>query len=138
MIVYVVLDDNNGMMFNSRRQSKDGVLRENLITDCMGSKIWMNSYTAAQFEEKYMEYIMVEESFLQCMEKGDCCLVENLPLNQYEDKISRLIIYRWNKKYPADKYLDITLSDGKWELEKTTDFKGSSHENITKEVWKKC
>ena len=34
MIVCVVVDDNNGMSFNNRRQSQDRILRENILLEC--------------------------------------------------------------------------------------------------------
>ena len=44
--------------------------------------------------------------------KNDVCFIENQALPPYEKNIEALIVYRWNRIYPADVYLDINLSDG--------------------------
>ena len=51
------------------------------------------------------------------------------------DKITEIIVYRWNRDYPADLFLDIDLKD--WELAETAEFAGNSHEKITREVYRK-
>jgi len=43
-----------------------------------------------------------------------------------------LILYRWNRTYPADLYFTLSLEG--WTLERREEFAGSSHEKITKEV----
>ena len=50
MVLIICLDDDNGMMFNHRRQSQDRELRKHLMTLTSGKKLWMNHYSAKQFE----------------------------------------------------------------------------------------
>ena len=52
-----------------------------------------------------------------------------------EKYIDEIILYKWNRVYPTDFYFDINLST--WNLTQVTEFKGNSHERITKEVYKK-
>ena len=61
--------------------------------------------------------------------------MENLSLAPYWEKIERLIVFRWNRVYPADMWLDITLAEDGWKLLTTTEFVGNSHEKITEEEW---
>ena len=42
MIAIVCIDDNGGMMFNNRRQSRDVILLEKIIEITKGSKLWLN------------------------------------------------------------------------------------------------
>ena len=56
-------------------------------------------------------------------------------LKPYEKYIDEIILYKWNRVYPTDFYFDINLST--WNLTQVTEFKGNSHERITKEVYKK-
>lgn len=44
-----------------------------------------------------------------------------------------LIVYRWNRTYPADLFLTLPLEQ--WTLVRQEEFAGSSHQNITKEVY---
>ena len=51
MILIACADDNLGMLFNSRRQSMDRVLRARLLELCGAHKLWMNAYSRGQFDE---------------------------------------------------------------------------------------
>ena len=75
----------------------------------------------------------MDNEFLEKAGELDYCFVEDLSLQEYENKISKLIIFKWNRVYPADRYFDISLEG--WMLESIEEFEGSSHKLITKEVW---
>jgi hypothetical protein len=134
MKVIVCVDDKNGMMFHRRRQSRDRVVAEDMIRSTRGKKIRMNAYSAKLFAG-LEDAVEVEEDFLETAEKEDVCFVEDVPLLPFEKKISQLILYHWNRVYPADVFFDLPLTE--WELESREEFPGNSHEKITKETWKK-
>jgi len=133
MNVIVCVDDDMGMLFNHRRQSKDSVLRERILNKTAHGKLWMNHYTAKQFDVENAPQINVDDAFLSEAVEGDTCLVETESILPYEKWIEKLTIYRWNRKYPSDLKLDIDLST--WKLIQTEDFQGNSHEKITEEVY---
>jgi len=135
MILCVALDDNNGMMFNNRRQSQDKVLREHLVSECGGNKLWMNEYTSKQFETPMQDNIVVDEEFLNKAGEGEYCFVENLSVASCAERIEKVIVFKWNRVYPADMWFDLPLSENGWQFSAETEFEGSSHEKITKEVW---
>ena len=39
MKIIACLDDNNGLLFNNRRQSRDRVVIEDILKDCHNSKL---------------------------------------------------------------------------------------------------
>ena len=80
--------------------------------------------------------IVVSENFLGEAKEGEFCFVEDADVGEYLQRIEAVILYRWNRRYPADVYFTLDLNE-KWMLERTEEFKGSSHERITKEVYKK-
>lgn len=133
MNVIVMLSNDNGMMFNERRQSQDSTLRQDVLNDSSGTTLWMNSYSKKQFTEE-ANNIIVDEKFLQKAQNGEYCFVENQELAPIADSIENLIVYRWNRDYPSDMTFDLDISS--WVLISTIDFTGTSHEKITKEVWK--
>ena len=45
MIAIVCIDDNGGMMFNNRRQSRDKLLTEKIIDISKESKLWICEYS---------------------------------------------------------------------------------------------
>lgn len=134
MILIACVDDNLGMLFNNRRQSMDSVLRGRILTMCAGKKLWMNAYSRKQFNTD-AEGITVDENFMSKAGSDDYCFAENISVKPYEKEIQKIILYRWNRVYPADLYFDIDLKN--WHLKESTDFAGSSHDKITEEVYVK-
>ena len=132
MIIAVCTDDNNGMLFNNRRQSRDMLLIEDLIKYANANKILINEFSKSLFSD-YENNILISDTFLTDAEKNDICFVENVDLTNFKDKINTLIIYRWNRVYPADFCFNLDLSN--YKLIETKDFKGNSHEKITREIY---
>lgn len=135
MIVIACVDDQNGMMFNRRRQSQDQLLRENLLQSVGARKLWMNSYSRAQFSDTDSEQIVTDSRFLENAPEGDYCFVEDQDLSRCLARVEKIILFRWNRRYPADTYFPLDLS--LWTLECTESFPGHSHEKITKETYRK-
>ena len=134
MTIFVCVDDHNGMLFNHRRQSQDrAVLRDML--DAAGKKIWMNAYSSKLFLT-VPDRVIVAEDFLGRAPGDGCCFAENVPLGPYEDRLGTMVVYCWNRRYPADTYLDIELSQD-WEITDTKEFGGTSHEKITRKTYKR-
>ena len=140
MIVYIAVDQKNGMMFNHRRQSQDRIMRENMLKDCAGSPLWMNSYSKKLFipEENALlpPHLVVDDDFLSKAVADTHCFVENCSLTEWKDNIDSIILYKWKKQYPADFYFDTSVLDGMKRFS-VTKFPGSSHDVIIKEVWKR-
>lgn len=138
MIIIAAVDDRNGMLFNNRRQSQDSILR-NYIMDMTGNSILrMNNYSFKQFASvEEQSRIKVDEDFMAKAENGEFCFIEDTPVLPYEEKIEKIILFKWNRTYPGDFYFDIDLSSKDWNMIETEEFAGSSHKKITKEVYEK-
>lgn len=134
MIICVCVDDRLGTVFNNRRQSTDRVLRSKLAEILNGANLITSSYTAKQFSEENINLI-IDDNPLDVASEGDYVFVEREALIGYEDKIEKIILYKWNRTYPYDQTFDIDLSV--WKLVSTIDFEGSSHEKITEEIYEK-
>ncbi len=135
MNIIVCIDDEYGMLFNLRRQSRDRLIRERILMLTKGKKLWMNLYSAKQFEEECAENMFVDEAFLHNAGNGDYCFVETEDITKYIPKIEKIVLYRWNRRYPSDFKFSLDLSD--WTMESTFEFAGSSHEKITEEIYRK-
>ncbi len=133
MIAVLCIDDNNGLMFNRRRLSQDRALRADLLREAGGRRLWMNAYSRRQFGAEGEGLITVDEDFLARAGAGDLCFVEGAALLPHLARMEGLILYRWNRRYPADVYLDLDLSSLR--LCASEEFPGHSHETITKEVY---
>lgn len=129
MIIALCVDNAFGMAFHKRRQSKDAALRGRLMV-LSGGKLRMSSYSAKQFEEA----VYSAEDYLSAAQAGDWCFVENGDYEAFADRIEQIVLFQWNRDYPADLHFRFP---GKWQLVSTEDFPGTSHEKITQEVYRK-
>ncbi len=135
MTIVACVDDDYGMLFHDRRQSKDALLRTRLLKHSEGKILRMNGYSARQFAE-HSASICVSEDFLQQAKAEDICFVENVDCGEQIDGCHRLILYSWNRKYPADLRFPVEKLIA-FTLVSTTDFAGSSHECITERIYEK-
>lgn len=141
MHIIVCLDDQNGMLFNRRRQSRDRAVTADIIKmvqSTSGAKLWMTEYSAPLFATAGQETgtpidIRIDNEMLSRAGEADYCLVENLPLQGCEGAVRSVTAYRWNRRYPSDVRLDVDLAA--WQRVDSTDFPGYSHERITKETY---
>lgn len=137
MNIIVCLDDKNGMMFNNRRQSQDKSLRQDIRKFIQNKNLFMNNYSYKLYKDIDNGNIKVYENFLDECGDNNFCLVENELLSNYINKINTLIVYNWNRIYPADLYFDIDLQAPNWKLIDEQEFEGSSHEKITKKIYRR-
>lgn len=135
MIAIVCLDDRDGMGFNGRRQSRDVRLREKVLEMAAGRRLWMAPCSADQFGPEGEGRICVSASFLEEAGSGDCVFVEDRALAPFAERLEQLVVFRWNRVYPGDRYLDLDLAKGPWRKTEEQDFPGKSHERITMEVY---
>ena len=133
MTVIVCLDNANGMMFNHRRQSRDANVVKDILNTIKGTSLLIAPYSEPLFSQAECS-VSISDSFLTDAAANDYCFVENTSVAKFKEKISKLIIYKWNRDYPSDFYFDIDYAND-YKLETTLDFVGTSHEKITKEVY---
>ena len=136
MVLTVCVDDQYGMRFNRRRQSRDRAVCADLLTEAGGRTLWMAPESRTLFPEE-AEGICAAVDFLEQAGNQDLCFAETPPLRPWLDRVNKLVIYRWNRRYPADQRLDFDpLAEG-FRLDACRDFPGLSHASITKEVYLK-
>lgn len=134
MYIVVCLDTVGGILFNNRRQSRDSAI-VNDIVNMAGEKLYMSEYSKKLF--KNFDGITVGGEFPFTYDEGAYCFAECEITEEAVDKAEGFVIYRWNKLYPQDVTFNISLTDKGFTLESTEDFEGTSHDKITKEVWKR-
>lgn len=134
MKVIVCLDDKRGMFFNERRQSRDRVLNADVVKMTEGSRLLADPYSRILFED-ICPTLVCDGNFLEIAETEDYCFVENRALSNCADRIDEIIIYWWNRRYPTDVFFDIDPESLGFRRVSMTEFEGSSHEKITKEIF---
>ena len=90
--IIVCLDEQKGMMFNRRRQSRDKKVREDMLS-LIDGKLWVSPYTARQFASEEQERLEVSEQFLSLAQQGEFCFVEEQDVLPYVEKIEDVIVY---------------------------------------------
>jgi len=131
MILIACIDDKGGMLFNRRRQSQDRLLREDLLREVSGRPLWMNAYSAKQFQP-IPENVRIAEDFAFQAGSGEFCFFEDADPVPWLDKAEMVILYHWNRHYPADRWFPLPVSGRTVQCQE--DFAGASHECITKEI----
>ena len=126
--VVLCLDDKGGMTFFGKRQSRDRQLISELCDSTEGA-IYVNGFSSFIFAG-HEDRIALSQSPLEECPDGGVVFVENLALSPYFDAIDRIILYKWNTTYPADKRIDISFEG--FRVESKKEFSGSSHEKKTK------
>ena len=131
MKLIICVDLDNGMLFNGRRQSKD----RNLITyiyKMIGNKsLWLTEFSKDLFEEG--KYNLFEVEKIETIKDDDYVFLENIEPKIFENKFDEIILFNWNRKYPADLYFNISLEN--WTLICEEEFEGFSHDKITKKIY---
>ena len=74
--------------------------------------------------------------FLAQAGPGDICFIEGNDVLPFWEKVEKLILYCWNRIYPADLYFDPAVLEG-WRLTEKKDFPGFSHEILTRKVYER-
>lgn len=134
LIIIAVVDDDYGLMFNHRRQSQDRCLREYILNMTKNSKLFMNAYSFEQFSESIENNISVDDEFMNHAKERDYCFIENTDIRPYLNKVSQVILFRWNRRYPSDQKFPKDLLE-LFNKNTEKDLKGNSHPKITEEIY---
>ena len=125
MHLYICLDDRNGLQFNHRRQSRDSAVLEDLRSQLRGSLL-IDPFSEKLIREAEIPYVLPPETAADFF-------AENVPTEEILAQTTKLVVYRWNRHYPADVTWDPAAMG--FVLTETVDFPGTSHEKITREVY---
>lgn len=134
MRLIVCVDEGEGLSFGGRRQSRDRAVCQRILELTEEDPLWMDTYSAKLFADAE-DRICVSDSCLEQAGENDWCFAEIQDLTSYTSKVNTLVIYRWNRRYPADNKLPFALRLACPRSVSRRDFAGSSHERITEEVY---
>ena len=133
MNLIICIDNKNGIMFNGRRQSRDRAVCEDILNMTGEHHLYTSEYSFALFEKYDDSRVICSGSPVLSAGEGDYCFAEDMDMSEAAAKADALVIYCWNKAYPADRYFDVDME--LFRLVSETEFKGSSHEKITKRMY---
>lgn len=131
--VAVVVDDDCGMLLFGKRQSRDRVLIAEFMDSAAERPVYVSNFSKNLFEG--YDSVTLCDNPLEESADGAVCFIENLHLAPYIEHIDELIIYRWGRLYHSDFKLDVEPKKYGYKLSSVTEFAGSSHDRITKEIY---
>ncbi|MBQ7499461.1 MAG: ribonuclease Z, partial [Clostridia bacterium] len=105
MKIILCVDDRGGILFNDRRLSRDSAVIGDIISLTEDSVLYTDEYSAELFEGLKADIRICDDPLSKAGE-DDFCFIEKTPLSGYEDSVGGYIIYRWNRRYPADVRFD--------------------------------
>ena len=133
MVLITCIDEKNGMLFNNRRQSRDKILNNHILSKVNDNKLWITSFSQDLFDIVEAKNIIIDNDFVDKIGKNDYCFIEDVIPSSVIDNVDKMIIYNWNRHYPADQYFDISLEG--WTLTSEYEFTGTSHEKMTEKIY---
>ena len=138
MILIAAIDNNRGVMFNQRRVSRDAIMLCFVLKMTANAKLWVTPYTAKLFDSISGDkpQVNISPTPLEDAGEGEYCYIEDQVdlIPKYMKWVEKIIIYNWNRDYPADSYFPV-LAETEWTVASSGDFVGSSHELITEIVY---
>lgn len=138
MKIILCLENSGGMIFNNRRLSKDIKVTEDILQTVKSNRLFINDFSKDLFcmpNGGLYKNIYLTEDFFN-LQKEDYCFLENTDVLKFLNKADTFIIYNWNRDYPYDFNFNKDYLTG-FKLLSTKEFKGNSHEKITKDVYVK-
>ena len=128
LTIVLCLDDKNGIAFNKRRQSRDKILIENVMTH---ENVHIMEHSAALFAD----YDVSKIANISELPADAVYFHEITDPKNIIDWFDTVIIYRWNSHYPSD--IKFNLQTNLYKKILTEEFVGFSHDTITKEIYKR-
>ena len=127
------LDDNKGMLFNNRRQSRDAKVFED-ISNYLTGELYINSFSEKLVSAAGLKYKICDD-YTTLLDTDAIYLAENISISEHLEKVDKIIFYWWNRKYPGDFFLDFDPAANGFHCASKEEFAGKSHDKITKEVY---
>lgn len=139
MKLIICRDENNGILFRKKRLSRDSSIIEKIISLIGDNQLIIGEYSKGLFTTYALPNIFVANATSINDNEGYIFIENNLDILENEslrDSIDTVIIFNWNRHYPSTTKLDKVIDLSNFNLESTEDFKGTSHDKITMEVYK--
>ena len=89
----------------------------------------MNEYSFSLYGNLEGVTVRCDKDFLIQADTGEFALTETEDPVLYSDKTEELILFCWNRTYPAQLFMTLDLSG--WKQVEELEFEGNSHKKIT-------
>lgn len=134
LTVIVTVDERGGRAFLGKRLSRDAAVCEDVLCSLDGRRLVVTPKSAPLF---CGADVSVREDLFCGAAQGEVFFSEFEPLLPVGEKITTLVVYRWNRRYPSDLKLDLDPEACGLHRIGVREFVGTSHEKITREEYRR-
>ena len=136
MNLIVCVDNQNGMSFNNRRQSRDRAVIEKICDIAEGNTLLISSYSAMLFQETTL-HVCISDNFYEQKESACFFFIEREDARLFLENTDKIFMFRWNRDYPSDLKFPMDAVLAEFKLSDCFEFEGNSHPLITLEVYER-
>ena len=130
MKIIACVDNNNGLLFNHRRLSKD----RNVILD-IENMVKENEFACSEYSSQlFLNSNLKKFTIKNELPQSGYYFAEDILPKDLEN-VDEIILYQWNREYPSDLKFEFDLK--KYNEVDRKEFPGYSHEKITKIILKR-
>ena len=129
MHLILCVDNRDGLSFCGRRLSQDRAVCAHILGLTADAVLWMSAYSQPLFPGAD---VRVDADFQRKAGPGEYCFLETTPLLDTYDNLESVVLYHWNRDYPATVKFPRKLL-APMHLVYTEEFPGNSHNTITME-----
>jgi hypothetical protein len=130
MRLIMCISKNGGIAFHHRRQSRDEQVCKDMISLSEG-RLCVSAYSADLFSG-IADVIVCDD----CRSAGDEYYFAEREMPGVDImNLSEVVLYHWNREYPADVFFDLDLSG--FTRKEVVEFAGKSHACIRREIWER-
>lgn len=133
MILAFCVDDQGGLAFNHRAAEPGPSAGGGFAGGGRARPVFCLPYSAGLFDPGAVTVVDAPGA----VSADGILFLENTDPAAYIPHAEELLLYRWNRLYPADLTLNGTPVQWGYRLQDTTNFAGTSHEKITRERYVK-
>lgn len=133
MTIIVCVDEHGGMLFNRRRVSSDRTVTGKIMELAGSAGLRVSPYSAKLFAS--CSGVYAADDYLSGASEKDVCFVEAQISAADLVRAERVVVFYWNRHYPSDVKFPLQQLQTMAQLESAEEFKGNSHEKITREVY---
>ena len=135
MKIIACVSDDYGMAFGARRVSRDSRVVIDILDSACDSAVYMSEGSKKLFPDN--ENARTDKKANDILSTDDYYFFETESPLPYVDFADEIILYNWNRSYPSDLKLGFIPTERGFKLREATEFPGTSHDAITKEVYVK-
>lgn len=139
MTIIVCIDECFGIAFGKKRQSRDRFLTRDAVEFAKNRRIVASPYSRLLFEEAEVDTdgIYFCDEPMKEAKDGDVIFLELAAPDAEIKKANEIVVYNWNRRYPATVKLNADVLKACFELKETFEFIGNSHEKLTRSLYKR-